>query len=67
MARDGMAGRLAAGVADATGRTDEEVERAVAVAVVAAVAAAALVGALRVLDRLDELGFAVLGHAGHRA
>ena len=49
--------------ADATGRTDEELRRALTVAV----AEEGLIGALRLLNRLGDLGFILFGHTRRRA
>jgi hypothetical protein len=51
-ARTSTTKRVTEGLADATGRTDEQLRWALTVAV----AGAGLVGALRLLDYLDELG-----------
>lgn len=61
--RTSTARRASGALADATGRTDEELRRRLTVAV----AEEGLIGALRVLNLLDALGFAVLGHRRHRA
>ncbi len=56
MARTSKASRVVGVLADATGRTDEEVAFALTVGVAATVLMSAVFGALRLLDYLEELG-----------
>ena len=65
--RASRAKRVTAALADATGRTDEELDRAAIVAVLAAAAAEALILTLRLLNRLDELGGPAHLHRGRHA
>ena len=61
MAHRSTAGRVTEALADATGRTDEQVRLALA----AAAALAAVLAVLRLADHLADLGSDVLG-ARHR-
>ena len=54
--------RVTGAFADATGRTDEQLRWAVTMAVAVGVAEEGLIGTLRLLNRLDDLGFVVFGH-----
>jgi alkylhydroperoxidase/carboxymuconolactone decarboxylase family protein YurZ len=59
MAQRSGASRVTGALADATGRTDDEVRLALTVAVVAA----GLMAALRLLTFLGDLGSHAFGHA----
>jgi hypothetical protein len=63
VAQTSRARRVTGAFADATGRTDEELRRALTVAV----AEEGLIGALRLLNRLGDLGFILFGHTRRRA
>ena len=56
MARTTKAGRVVGVLADATGRTEEEVALALTVGAAAAALTSAMFWALRLLDYLEELG-----------
>ena len=56
MAGTSKASRVVGLLADATGRTDEEVAFALTVGVAAAALTSVVFGALRLLDYLEELG-----------
>ncbi len=62
MTQRSVAGRVTGALADATGRSDDEIR----LAVTAALAGAGLFAAVRLLDRLGELGSDVLGHSRRR-
>ena len=61
MTQKGPAGQVIEAVADATGRSDDEVRLALTLAAVAS----ALLAALRVVDFLDRLGASLFGRAPH--
>ena len=61
MARRSAVGRVIKGIAEGTGRSDDEVRLALTVAAVGAVVGASLFAALRLLKLLGDLGSNVVG------
>jgi alkylhydroperoxidase/carboxymuconolactone decarboxylase family protein YurZ len=62
MTQKSTASRVSGALADATGRTEDELRLALTVAV----AAAGLIAGLRLLKFLGDLGSHVFGHSGKR-
>jgi len=63
MARSSVGRRVTGALADATGKTDEEVRVTLTLAGLGAGSVAGLLATLRILNSLSNLGVNVLGHS----